>query len=271
MQRNLLKIFSILFVLLFSIHTEASTEVKIKIIEENAKVRLNPSIDSPIIGEVLLGETYLSESQEGEWFNISFPSEDGYFTLSGFIHSRSIEVIGARTIQEEIAGGEKKKPIMKQTSQKIGQVTPEQTGNIYLSAGVGYGIPYGTLGMNCEFNTIVPTTADFIEYFGLTASVGYFRGGIKYAFGLRIYPFRRKIGWNPRLSAYYGTVGFYETWWGEDKNASGPAFGAGILWMSKSHFSIDVEMQYRIPSLPSGVMKEEGVNFTLSAGIQYYF
>jgi hypothetical protein len=271
MQRNLLKIFFVLVVSLFYIQSEASTEVKIKIIEENAKVRLNPSIDSPVIGEVPIGETFVSEGTEGEWFRISFPSKDGSFTLSGFIHSRYIEVIGGEMIQEEIVEGEQKPPIKKQASQEIVQDTPSKTGNVYLSGGLGYGIPYGTLGMNCEFNTVVPTTAKFIDYFGLTAGVGYFRGGIKYAFGLRIYPFRRKVGWNPRLSAYYGTVAFYETWWGEDKNANGPAFGAGILWMSRSHISVDIEMQYRIPNLPSGVMKEEGVDFALSAGILYYF
>lgn len=271
MQRNLLIIFFVLVVSLFYIQSEASTKIKIKIIEENAKVRLNPSIDSPVIGEVPIGEIFVSDSAEGEWFSISFPSKDGSFTLSGFIHSRYIEVIEGKMIQEEIVEGEKKKPLKKQVSQRIDYDTPAQIANPYISAGAGYGIPYGTLGMNCEFNTVVPTTAKFIDYFGLTAGVGYFRGGIKYAFGLRIYPFRRKIGWNPRLSAYYGIVGFYETWWGEDKNANGPAFGAGILWMSKSHISVDIEMQYRIPNLPSGVIKEEGVDFTLSAGIQYYF
>jgi len=80
----------------------------------------------------------------------------------------------------------------------------------------------------------------------------------------------RKANWWPRISIYYGTVAFlkrYSTY----KNASGPAFGAGVVWMSAKKISIDIELQYRIPSIPAGYVKIEGRDFTLSAGVQYNF
>jgi hypothetical protein len=41
--------------------------------------------------------------------------------------------------------------------------------------------------------------------------------------------------------------------------------------MSAGKISIDIELQYRIPSIPAGYVKEEGLDFTLSAGVQYNF
>jgi len=277
---KLLSVFSLL-ILFMSVSVGESAEMKVKVKVDKAKIRLEPSSATTVIANVPLGAVLDSDKKVGAWYRVTLPSGERGYTLLGYIHESQVEEVGEReeTWEEVVPPEEevtKRVPQEKVKEQeemvpRIKKAPQQSRSKIYFAVGVGYGIPYGTLGINCEFNTLFPTEEKIFDYISLTAGFGYFKGGVKYAVGLRVYPRGRKIGWNPRISAYYGTVGFYKTYWGKHKNASGPAFGAGVLWMSKKSISVDVELQYRIPNIPSGYVKKEGVDLTLSAGIQYHF
>ena len=246
---------------------KAEVKIKVEVTVKEAKIRLEPDHGSQIIGQAPLGTVLKCKSKMGEWYEVEIVSN-----VSGYIHQDHIKALGE--VEDIPFGEEKEKKALKRIEDKKDYTTdfvPAARKKGYFSIGLGYGIPYGTLGINCEFNTIFPTEEKVFDYFGITAGFGYFTGGIKYVFGLRGYPLARKGNWWPRISIYYGTVAFYERYDGTHKNASGPAFGVGVVWMSAKKILIDIELQYRIPSLPAGYVKEEGLDFTLSAGVQLNF
>jgi len=242
---------------------KAEAKIKVEVTVKEAKIRLEPDHGSQIIGQAPLGTVLKCKSKMGEWYEVEIVSN-----VFGYIHQDYIKALGE--VEDILYEEEKEKKALKRIEDKKDSTTdfvPAARKKSYFIIGLGYGIPYGTIGMNCEFNTIFPTEEKIFDYFSITAGFGYFTGGIKYAFGLRGYPLKREGNWWPRISIYYGTVAFYK-YYGKYKNASGPAFGAGVVWMSAKKISIDIELQYRIPSLPAGY---EGMNFTLSAGVQYHF
>jgi len=244
--------------------------IEFKVIVNIAKIRLKPSDDSLIVAEVLLGTVLEYQGEKEGWIRVNLPPNEKGYVLSGYIRENQVEKIDLeKEPLEKIPLSDVKTD--KSTIPEEKQEKIKKSDYTMFSIGLGYGIPYGILGMNCEFNTIFPTEEKVFDYIAVTGGFGYFTGGMKYVFGLRVYPLGRKPEWQPRLSAYYGTTGFYKTYGGTAKNYSGPAFGAGILWMSRHKISVDLELQYRLITTPSGYVKEEGVGFTLSAGVQYHF
>ncbi|MCD6517818.1 MAG: SH3 domain-containing protein [Candidatus Aminicenantes bacterium] len=266
---NLLTSFCIAVTLL-SVSYGKSQTIKIEVIVNTAIIRLKPSDNSLIVAEVHLGTVLEYQEEKDGWIRVNLPPNEKGYVLSGYIHKNQVEKIDlAKESPEKIPFSEEK--IDKSTISAEKREKIKTSDYTMFSIGLGYGIPYGILGMNCEFNTIFPTEEKVFDYIAVTGGFGYFTGGVKYVFGLRVYPLGRKQDWQPRLSAYYGTTGFYKTYGGTAKNYSGPAFGAGILWMSRHKISVDLELQYRFITAPSGYIKEEGVVITLSAGVQYHF
>jgi len=271
--KNICKLFILFFVIIsiLSFSYGNSKIIKLRVSVNIAKVRLKPSVDSLILAEVHLGTILEFRERKDHWIRVNLPPDENGYVISGYINENQVEQIEKETSEKSIPPlvEIKKRAAPDKNMEK--SMEPKENDHSMFSVGLGYGLPYGILGMNCEFNTIFPTQERVFDYIALTGGFGYFTGGVKYIFGLRIYPLGRRPEWQPRLSAYYGTNGFYETYGGKAKNSSGPAFGAGILWLSKSKISVDLEVQYRITNVPAGYVKKEDVNFTLSAGVQYHF
>jgi len=66
---------------------------KIKVIVENASIRLKPSLESEAIEEnIAVGTIYNSDKKVGEWYEIKTPSRLGV-ALLGYIHEMYVEVL----------------------------------------------------------------------------------------------------------------------------------------------------------------------------------
>ena len=102
--------------------------------------------------------------------------------------------------------------------------------------GVGFGIPYGGLGGNIDFNVA--------ENFYVTGGVGTTFKGVLYNFGVKYFftPIGDKI--RPRISAYYGVntieerIGWGGTTW---KHHRGVSIGIGVqrMW-EKNGLDLDL-------------------------------
>ncbi len=66
---------------------------KIKVIVENASIRLKPSLDSEAIEEsVALNTVFMAEKKVGEWYEVKYESNVGVL-LIGYIHEMYVEVM----------------------------------------------------------------------------------------------------------------------------------------------------------------------------------
>jgi outer membrane protein W len=67
---------------------------KIKVIVENASIKLKPALDSEAIEEnIPVGTIYTAEKKVGEWYEIKFESSLGV-ALLGYIHEMYVEALG---------------------------------------------------------------------------------------------------------------------------------------------------------------------------------
>ena len=121
-----------LFVILGSLLAGQATEVKIKVIVENASIRVKPGIDGAVLEDKIpLGAVYLSAKKEGEWYEVRFRSRVGV-QLTGYIHEMYVEVI-----DEDAAKAGQQPPIFKGMGPaRVQEVKPFEMGLIFgLSAG----------------------------------------------------------------------------------------------------------------------------------------
>ncbi len=111
----------------------------------------------------------------------------------------------------------------------------------YFGMGSGIGIPYGVIGVNFELNPYLPGAESIADYLGISGGVGFCYPGVGFAGGLHLYPVGRDAIVAPRLSAYIGTVGFVQHYWG-DEQLYGGSFGGGISWKLSPKLHLEAEV-----------------------------
>jgi hypothetical protein len=81
-----------LFVL-FSAGFLSAEKISVKVISQDAFVRLTGSINSMIISQVPLGTVLEASEKVGEWYKVALPPDEQGFVVQGYIHSTEVEVI----------------------------------------------------------------------------------------------------------------------------------------------------------------------------------
>ncbi|MBC8359235.1 MAG: hypothetical protein H8E54_09885 [Candidatus Aminicenantes bacterium] len=109
--------------LLFLTAAEAQEPItKLRVVTEQANIRLRPDIGSIIIQQVPLGKILESTKKEGEWYLIRIQTELGE-QASGYVHESMVKVVerppGAK---EEIV--EQIEPEIKEKAEEKPQVKP---------------------------------------------------------------------------------------------------------------------------------------------------
>jgi hypothetical protein len=133
------------------------------------------------------------------------------------------------------------------------------------SVGAGFGIPYGTLGINLEIN--------LLPYLSLSGGLGTtIYAGVGWSVGARGY--FRKPGplWRPRISAFYGINSVYAEDLGNPNNKSYPGFTVGIgqivLW--KRH-GFDLDLMYVVNSQIDNEHPEDYSKIKINVGYRFAF
>jgi len=85
--------FLVIILLLSITIVSQAKDLKVKVIVENANVRLEPDLGSQIIAKVPLGTVLQSEGKTGEWHLVILPADEKGFVVSGYIHQSVLEEI----------------------------------------------------------------------------------------------------------------------------------------------------------------------------------
>jgi len=75
-----------------SIDLEAQTKFKVKVVTEQANIRIKPDIGSEMLLQVPEGTELEAEKKEGEWFLVIFEKADGT-RARGYVHESLVEVV----------------------------------------------------------------------------------------------------------------------------------------------------------------------------------
>jgi len=113
---------------------------KVKVVVENASLRLKPSLDSEAIEESIPLNTVLtSENKVGEWYEVKYGSQVGVI-LIGYIHEMYVEVLVEEAPQPPVQEAER--PRLRETRQPE-PLLPAEYGQkkmeIFLGGGLGFG------------------------------------------------------------------------------------------------------------------------------------
>lgn len=119
-------------------------------------------------------------------------------------------------------------------------------GPSFLQLGLGMGIPYGGVGVNLEFSTLLPGKLGqrLHRCSSLLIGSGFSGAGSAYSIGLRIYPMGKERSGRPRFGFHYGTVAIYEWWGGESSNIEGMALSAGLFYKIGRRWAVDGDLIY---------------------------
>lgn len=103
--------------------------------------------------------------------------------------------------------------------------TPQTIKESKVGVGIGFGIPYGILGVNVDF-VVAPNL-------NLTAGLGTSTVDLGYSFGAKYFFSDVSHSFRPRILALYGTnaVLWDASGWDNDKSYTGLSLGAGAQWM----------------------------------------
>ncbi|MGQ9800340.1 MAG: SH3 domain-containing protein [Candidatus Saccharicenans sp.] len=82
--------------LLFSLPGQAQ-KIRIKVVSEQANIRLKPDIGSEMVWQVPEGTELEADGKEGEWFQVVVTKPDGS-RLRGYVHESLVEVVEAGTV-----------------------------------------------------------------------------------------------------------------------------------------------------------------------------
>ena len=137
--------------------------------------------------------------------------------------------------------------------------------------GLGFGIPYGMLGVNFE---VLPS-----DYFSILLGVGGYQGVLGLAVGLRGYVSPRSSIFRPRLTFLCGTVGVLTkttyNYYNYKKSTTrdpitGTALGVGFSWKYSPKWGMDFDILYPFFNKPVGTSQSDGT-LKVSLGFGYYF
>jgi len=151
----------------------------------------------------------------------------------------------------------------------LAAATPDAPSPSNLRAGVGFGIPYGLIGVNIE--------ASPIRYVGLSGGAGFTPGGIGWAIGARLYPLGNDNDFNPRISYFHGVVAIAEklNYSSSDKtytNLTGNAYGIGLTIKDGKDRDFDVDIIFPKVSSSDGYERKDGdsdVKISIGYGIRF--
>ncbi|MGA1863682.1 MAG: hypothetical protein ACMUHX_01335 [bacterium] len=133
-----------------------------------------------------------------------------------------------------------------------------------LRLSLGYGIPYGFLGLNGEFM--------LFDYISISGGMGYSPGGSSWITGVRVYMNEPEKHFRPRISTFYGTVSVLsKKYYNEEtyENDQGYAYGLGFEWkvLNPSKYSIDFDIILTDYNVPPGYEKKgPEIKFSLGFG-----
>ena len=129
---------------------------------------------------------------------------------------------------------------------------------------LGLGIPYGGgIGGNLE--------AMIGRHFAASAGAGLLeQGEFGWSFGARVYPLGNDLKFNPRLSAYYGTVALLNDR-GTILTDTGGAYGIGFEYKTYPNFCIDVDLLYLDYNPSPNFIMERSSSIKLAIGYGWHF
>ncbi|MDW7761596.1 MAG: SH3 domain-containing protein [Acidobacteriota bacterium] len=136
---------AVFLVFLFSVGWARAETVKLRVKVTTANIRLDPDLESRIIGKVHAGTILESDERIGDWFKVAFQPGQDETSIIGHIHVSTIEILaGPADIAEVVpieAVSEEAAPVMEPAVPSAETSAPQGPGRriaVRFTGGLGY-------------------------------------------------------------------------------------------------------------------------------------
>lgn len=186
--KTILVLFTLTF--FFPLLCEGTT-VKLRVVVDEAGIRLKADRSDPFITKVPLGAILESNEKKGEWYAISLPPDDRGFVVRGYIHETSVEVIQLNEDQPAApAQPAAAPPPPQQTPYPVYVTPPSRSLGFKLIGGLSFGsLTHSDLNISNEDESewkkyqqgiIAGIGMETGGYVGLEIDTLYFQKGVRY-------------------------------------------------------------------------------------------
>jgi hypothetical protein len=171
-------------------------KIKITITVAKANVRLNPSLESPVIGAAAQGEIFESQGKTDGWFMVNLPPDKKGTVLSGYIHSSIVEVLPEETKGEaeikKVTTAPSEPPAMISSSRASPDEPAPSGGGGGFAVNILGGTSYFILGdLNNSFDGDRQSVNDNATPGSVRGSIKDLHYGMDIGVSLAVYPVRR--------------------------------------------------------------------------------
>jgi len=206
---------------------------KIKVIVENASLRVKPSMDSEVLEEnIPVATVFNVEKKAGEWYEVKYQSKLGVM-ITGYIHEMYVEAMPSETEVKPVESPKKEEP--KRAPATPQSYAPGPAFGHKFELGLGFGLGSGSfLGDTSPYDyTWGPVTVlrsvhetgtlnhSVKSPIGLGASLTYYISG---GLGVRL---RADMNFRQNIT---GTSSGYDVNWAWNSGATGSYHFAGRPW-----------------------------------------
>lgn len=147
-----LKIFFTTLVGLFSVFSIAvyGTPQKVRVIQVDASVHLEPDFESRILMNVPPGAALDASEKTGQWYKVSLPPNDQGIVVTGYIHENAVEMIDSEpeVLEQRLTETQKpavEEPVQRQPVEPRRRQAPGFSGMKKLSFGAAAGVSMSNL------------------------------------------------------------------------------------------------------------------------------
>lgn len=131
----------IVFITAINLFSQENKEINIRIIAEDAVLRLKPSKESLAIKRLSLGSELEVIEKVGEWIKIKMPPDEDGIVVVGYVHQSFVEEVAKKVVGTIEIEEEKPKVISKLPPKVHVPEKAESLPKSYLGGGIGYAVP----------------------------------------------------------------------------------------------------------------------------------
>lgn len=142
-----------LAVLLFMPALAKAESFQVRVVVQDAVVRLKPEANSPVISTMPLGSVLESEEGTADWYKVTLPPDENGFVVIGYIQKSDTEMVSAAPVkQKQVAPARVAQPVVTSPQPRMPQVAPRPRTSGGMELGLrlsgGAGMLFGTNHIN---------------------------------------------------------------------------------------------------------------------------
>ena len=120
-----------------------AADLKVEVVVRSANVRLDPAMDSPVVGNAVLGLVLRAEKKAGEWYLVELPADGTHPAIKGYVHESVVREVTVKGPARKPAVAPR--PSVRRDAVRPAAVKKARAGGtaapkkVYIRIGAGYG------------------------------------------------------------------------------------------------------------------------------------